>query len=162
MEEIHGWSEKNTLDSTSEPKENLGPPKVLVGDPARRLFAILFAVEGSSINGISNESLKKRLKEIVGEAFDNFYKQFNDERSRLIFEAENIYGGELKEKEIDELFLNLEEDILRQELEIKMKDLQKAEIEKNDDLVIKLLALCQKVTKRLSEIKNKINEEAKF
>jgi DNA primase len=154
MSEVHAIHDrKSDTNSASDSQENHSPPNLKFGDPARRIFAILFGVEDSSISGLDANSLQIRIKTALGESFEQINERFKNERSRLVFEAENIYGNSVAESEIEELLRNVEEDQLREKLLVKMKELQKAEEAKQDDRVPILLAECQSITKRISEIK---------
>ena len=73
----------------------------------------------------------------------------------LIFEAEIFYGETPDlEKEVKELLANLKEEVLREELAGKMKELYRAEEEKNATVSAEILRECQAINKEIEEIKN--------
>ncbi|MBI2474526.1 MAG: DNA primase [Candidatus Taylorbacteria bacterium] len=156
MADIHAFAAKTQdNDIVKVNIDNLRPPNNKYGDPARRLFAILFALEDRSINGVDELDLKNKIKNLEGESFGELNEEFKKDRASLVFEAENIYGATIGADEIEELLLNVEEDQLRERLLYKMKEIQKEEGERNEVKVALLLGECQKITARLVEIKAK-------
>ncbi len=79
--------------------------------------------------------------------------------SELIFEAEMHYGAPPSVAKIArELSLSLEEEMVREEFAGAMRDLSKAEQEKDEGKIRDLLAVCQDKGKRLNELKKLIAE----
>ncbi len=144
IEEFNESDSIAKLAKTPAPKNN----------PLRRLFSVLYALENGVISGVEKENLKEKMQIILDKTFSDLDEQFKKDKDRLIFEVELIYGSDIKESEIVELIRNLEEDVLREKLLIKMIELQKAELNKKDKEVQILLKECQEITNRLSEIKN--------
>lgn len=160
MDEIENWKPRAgdlTFSDPVAPLDSSSPPRQK-GDPGRRLFAILFALEGGYVTGIEIDAFKSKIQSIAGERFDELYAEYGKEKSSLIFEAESVYGDSVEKKELDELTINFEEDALRELLETKMKALQTAEANKDDKGTLQLLMECQKITVRLSKIKAELEE----
>jgi hypothetical protein len=74
-------------------------------------------------------------------------------KETLIFEAETRFqGNESLGKELDELFVGLNEEILREKFAAKMLELKRAEEKGNIPLAETLLAECQVISKELHTI----------
>jgi DNA primase len=123
---------------------------------SRKLFGLLAYLVKTG-NTIDTEGTYASMKRIAGdERYHNLiesFKPFNDE---LTLEAE-IFFGEKKQKDLqghaDELLLNFEEDILRQDLSKAMTEMSQAERAHSSEAVMQdLLARCNTLAKRISEI----------
>ncbi len=90
--------------------------------------------------------LKKDSKEII----EN--NQINKED--LIFEAEVFYSNTPFDKEIKELLLNLKEEYLKEELGLKMRELHRAEEEKDQNKSIGILKEINDINQQIQNIKN--------
>ena len=98
-------------------------------------------------------STRKKLMELLG-------KDTNDmlpgELEKLAFEAEACYGGsDALLLPLDDLFLGLEEELVREELLSSIIMLRNAEKGDDERAIKSGLLLCQTLTDRLSEIKTK-------
>jgi len=154
LEEIHKMP---SIEPVENLKTTLTKPATINNSestPARRLFGILFASEKKEIVGIDYANLEKELKKTGGDNYNILKEKYANERERLIFEVEALYGEGIEKNEVDELLNNFEDDVLRELLLKKMQELQQAEMKKNDKEVQKLLAECQEITKRLSTLKS--------
>lgn len=79
------------------------------------------------------------------------------ERDDLIFEAEARYqGNEHIEEELKELLKNFEEEIMREELVVKIERLKIAEIKGNAEEAQNLMVECQEISKKLDTLANPI------
>ena len=98
----------------------------------------------------------KFVADIVGEErFNKIYEQLSSDKSTLIFEAETYYDKSDKlQGNIKELFSNFEEDYLKEELAKFMVELNKAEKTKDKNRAIEILEECDKISKRISHLKN--------
>ncbi|MEK7390653.1 MAG: DNA primase [Patescibacteria group bacterium] len=114
-------------------------------------------------HGVTASAIRKRFVEIAGvENAQALEVAVADERDKLIFEAEQYYEQSAKfEKDIEGLFMNLEEEMLKDELAKKMVELHRAEIDKDGVKVEEFLNQCQQITSRLTALKedNKLKED---
>jgi DNA primase len=89
--------------------------------------------------------------EIIFNKLGEVFKKYEDIRQDLIFEAEVFYSNnENLEKSIREMFLNLEEENINEEISKKMLELRKA----NDESGKKILQEINELNKRKEDIKN--------
>ncbi|MDP3962256.1 MAG: DNA primase [bacterium] len=127
----------------------------------RKLFGLLAYLDQGQIKNIDTEGIRASIKRIAGdERYDNLIRGIEPFKNELILEAEIYYGKSIQEKEIrahlDELLLNLEEDIIREDLSEAMGKLSQAEKEKaEDDQKNDLMKKCQVLALRISEITKK-------
>ncbi|HEY9584087.1 MAG TPA: DNA primase [Candidatus Paceibacterota bacterium] len=154
LEDIH----KAELVIQSEDVPESKQPEKLSGlesgaSPIRRLFGMLFASDKIGLEGVKFTDLEKEIKSISGDFYDILRDKYSKEKERLLFETETLYSGGVYKKELDELLKNFEDDILRERLLIKMRELQKFELSKDEKEVKRLLAECQEITKKLSALK---------
>ena len=78
-----------------------------------------------------------------------------DKKNERIFEVELLYqNDERLEREVDELILNLEEDILGKAIEIVMTELGNAERSGDEEKAKLLMTTSQEITSRLNTIKS--------
>ena len=101
--------------------------------------------------------LKDDYSKILGQ---NKFKEIFDESKRisdeLIFQAESYYSDRDElELELVELLTNLEEDVIKEELGVAVRDLSFAEKGRDIERSKELLALCHRLSSRLAEIKKK-------
>lgn len=123
----------------------------------RRLCGILFWQEGEEDKIIDVDKLRIALTVILGDSdFVHKLKNFEADKEELIFEAESYYGDkDHLQKEIEELLLNLEEDILREKFVLMMNELHQAEEDKDEKRTKELLTACQEISVKLSQISQK-------
>ena len=121
-----------------------------------RLFGILFWQETLSPPIVNIESLRTKLQAILGDArYASFMELPDSKKNEQIFEVESIYQNSEKiEREVDELILNLEEDILGKAIEKIMSELGNAERAGDADQIKLLLTTSQEIANRLNIIKS--------
>jgi DNA primase len=121
-----------------------------------RLFGILFWQENLSPPVINVEALREKLKKILGEKnFESLADMTSDKKNERVFEVELLYPNTEKlEKEVDELILNLEEDILGRAIEKVMSELGIAERSGDTEKIQLLLSASKEITSRLNTIKS--------
>ncbi len=121
-----------------------------------RLFGILFWQETLSPPVVDVESLRTKLQAILGDArYAHFIELPNDKKNEQIFEVESIYQNTEKlEREVEELILNLEEDILGHAIEKIMSELGNAERTGDAEQIKLLLTTSQEIANRLNIIKS--------
>ncbi len=83
----------------------------------RKLFGLLYFLEKNPISSISVDSQKTIIKEIAGEKYDNLIKNTEPFKDGLLLEAEITFGSSTKEieKDLKELLINFEDDLIREE-----------------------------------------------
>ena len=121
-----------------------------------RLFGIMYWQETLSPPTIDLDSLKTRLQKIVGDArFESFVQIPADKKNEYVFEVEILYQNtEHLQKEIEELILNLEEDILGKAISAIMTEIGIAERSGDAEKIQSLLITSKEITSRLNIIKN--------
>ncbi|MBU6430999.1 MAG: DNA primase [Patescibacteria group bacterium] len=124
----------------------------------RRIAGILFWQESKDKPLISADKTKEALKVIIGE------KEFNELsimpeglKSEIIFEAEIYYeNAENAEKDLNNLFLDIEEEYLKMRLAGAVKELSESEKAKiGEEEMLKILNKCQTLARRLEDFKKK-------
>ena len=113
----------------------------------RKLLGIAFWQKTLATPAVDFEMILNKL----GEAS----KKYEDVKQDLIFEAEVFYqDADLMKKDTEEMFLNLEEEMLKEELSKKMRELYLAEEKKDQSLATQIFKECQALNDKLQEIKN--------
>jgi DNA primase len=125
----------------------------------RKLLGIVLWQQGLSDvqrpNGIDSDSVLKELAEILNVTSEKILEKTKDNVGDLIFEAEVFYGeGVDLKKDVKEMLGNLKEEYLKEELGRKMRELYKAEEEKNLEKSAQILKECQVLNNKIQEIKN--------
>lgn len=116
----------------------------------KRLAGILFWLESLKKD---HTHFQERLIEITEN--NEILREFEKLKNDLIFEASVLYEGvESLDKLVDEFLLRLEEDYLKERLNIKMRELREAEKKDEADLSLKILKECQELSSRINKIKN--------
>lgn len=130
---------------------------------ARKIFSLLFFLEKNKINNFDDADIEMSVKKIAGdERFASLKRQSEIRRDELLLEAEVSYGsgeagsseGKIK-KDLDELLLNFEEDILKQEFAEAMAELSLSEKNKDEKKAMELLKKCQALNIRISQLSKK-------
>lgn len=123
----------------------------------RRLYGLLFWQEGELAKKIDTDKLRLELVRIVGDRYVvEGLRTHSNNKDELIFEAESYYGGmENLNRDIEELLVNFEEDVLREKFVESMNNLDKAEKHGDTGEVKELLALCQSITNQLALLSQK-------
>jgi hypothetical protein len=120
----------------------------------RRVIGLIHWQESKKDRVKMVESIRKKFREIVGEdGAKNLEETLASEKETLIFQAEQYYEQSTKlEGDIKELFVNLEDEKLKDDLSKRMTELQKAETEKDTAKIEELLKECQRISSRLSAL----------
>jgi DNA primase len=100
------------------------------------------------------DEIDKKVKEVLGQRYEDLTKILQKEKDLLMFETESYYGGKdnLK-RDIEELLIGLEEENLKEEFGRAMISLQQAEQLKNSSEVLKYLEECQRISQKINTIK---------
>jgi DNA primase len=122
----------------------------------RRIIGVMVWQE-SKKNNAAAEAVRKRFVEIAGEEGAAMLEAaVAEEKDKLIFEAEQYYEQSPKfENDLKELFINLEEEMLKDELGSRMLELHRAEVEQNSEKIKEILTDCNRITLKLAELKKK-------
>lgn len=126
------------------------------GSLEKRLFAIiLWGGENDQETKVINELKSFFEKNIGQEEFQKMFALYEPFKENLVFEGEKWYSGKIDvlTKEMNELMLNLEEEILNERgysLFIKIKDKERNKEEIKDDLIT-----YQKIVEKIEDIKNR-------
>lgn len=120
----------------------------------RRLAGIIWWRDGLPDNTLDTTKLRVRLVSIAGDVYvSEMFASLEKHKEELIFEAESYYDSVQKlERDLDELLINFEEDILRERFVVSMNELQKAEDAKDEKRSAELLATCQTISVQLAEL----------
>ncbi len=125
----------------------------------RKLFGLLSYLEKEPENNALIAGHREDMKRIAGSRFENMLSTLGPYKNELLLEAEVNYGlgADKKEvlKDLEELLINFEEDIIRQEFAIAMAELAKAEREKDSKNIEGLVKKCQTLSMRISELSKK-------
>jgi DNA primase len=83
----------------------------------RKLFGLLYFLEKNPISSISIDSQRTIIKEIAGSKYDNLIKSIEPFKDELLLEAEITFDSSTKEieKDLKELLINFEDDLIREE-----------------------------------------------
>ncbi len=124
----------------------------------RRIIGVICWQEGKKDRAEVSAAIRKRFAEIVGEDVEKaLERDVGIEKEKLIFEAEQYYEQSSKfDEDIEELFINIKEEMLKEELVKKMAELHKAELGKDSEKAKKLLTEYVEVTNKLSALKKKL------
>ena len=110
-------------------------------------------------SSVAADGYFQRIRDIVGEGYDKLLGGIEPFRDELVLEAEITYGeGRHIEKELDELMINFEEDILKGRLAAAMADLAAAEREKNMGKSNAAGKLCHELSKKLAHVGKRRSE----
>lgn len=124
---------------------------------ARKLFGLLAFAEKSAGGGekgiVDAKKYEQELKAISGDDYARIAAEIAPFRDDLILEAEITYGeGHKIEKELAELMINFEEDLLKRRLSGAMAELAAAEREKNAEKSQAAAQMCHELSKKLTEV----------
>lgn len=121
----------------------------------RKLFGIILWQETLKEPILDVMSLKENIKNDLNIEVEQFLKDTSNNKEDLIFEAEVFYDIEKSlDKEVAELFSNLKEEYLKEELAQKMRELNKAEEEKDSEKSNQILKECQIIINKIEDLKN--------
>ncbi len=155
MEDIQKIINDNKNQSVSVNKAQEQKPVKIKGTRIiDRLIGLLFWQETLSPPSIDVEVLRDKLMKILGiQKFLSFADVSKDKKNEYIFEAEVLYKDASKlQKEIDELVLNLEKEILSEALEKIMNEISESEKNGNNERKEELLGTAKDISARLNII----------
>jgi DNA primase len=96
----------------------------------------------------SHEELSERYKKIAQNA-----PSLQDDKGVLVFEAETFYGGtDSLAVHIEELFLNFEKEVLKEQFTEAMSELRRAEALHDSEKESALLLKCKEISERLKKL----------
>ena len=123
----------------------------------RKILSILYWQDSKTEPLIPPATIREGLKKIIGQKrFDEVTSVSGPIKSDLIFEAETSYEDASNiHRELDELFLNLEEETLRDELTDVLQKLHKAEENKASGEIANILKACQDISAKIAALKNR-------
>jgi DNA primase len=142
--------------STKEPTASAAvPDQDRRGLIISRVFSLLYWLEEKGESPIDLGVAKQELARLLGtEGMSELEKTFHPKKDRLILEAEVAYeGNKHLDQELKDLIYNLEEETLRQRLQLVMRDLKAAEQLGDYEQVNQLLKECQALSKKINTIK---------
>ncbi len=120
----------------------------------RKILGIIFWQKEKETSEFLFEEYIKDMTENTGMAFEKMEGKYKDKKDDMIFEAEIFYGQNANlKKDFMELVQNFKEEYFKEELGRRMKELQKAEIEKDKELSAKILKECQDLNNKIEIIK---------
>lgn len=160
------WEDLNTLSKTpqtvssvhrQDEKKPADAPMSRRRGIERRILGVILWQESRGGQEAITEKIRKRLVDILG---NSSAKAVEDavmpDKEKLIFEAEQYYEQSTKfERDIEELFTNLEEETLKDDLGKAMVELHRAETDKEGGRVEVLLNKCQQITNKLADLRIK-------
>jgi DNA primase len=127
-------------------------------DLEKRLFSIiLWQGENEEQKKFINEIVELFKKDIGLPTYQNILDLYEPFSDKLVFEAEKWYSGKIDvlTKDMKEIILNLEEEILNEEAQSLMFSIkEKEQNNKKDDLQIDMIAY-KKIVEKIEEIKNR-------
>jgi DNA primase len=137
---------------TSTTTKNI--PQVRLDIIARKLFGLLaFAEKNTDKISLDSKEFYKQIHEITGDDYEKIMGQVEPFKDELVLEAEITYGdGHDVGKELAELMINFEEDILKKKMSEAMNSLAAAEREKNAEKSNVAAKLCHELSKKLVEV----------
>lgn len=120
----------------------------------RKILGIIFWQKEKENPEFLFEEYVKDIENSTGIIFEKMFDKYKEKKDDMIFEAEIFYGQNPKlKKDFTELVSNFKEEFFKEELGRKMKELQKAELEKDKELSAKILKECQDLNNKIEIIK---------
>ena len=121
---------------------------------ARKLFGLLAFLEKNPAKfPLDPKKYLDQVKEITGGEYQKIIGEVEPFKDELVFEAEATYGdGHDIGKELAELMVNFEEDVIKSKLSEAMNDLAAAEREKNAEKSNAAAKLCHELSMSLAEV----------
>ncbi|MDP9249473.1 MAG: DNA primase [bacterium] len=120
----------------------------------RKLLGIILW-QRSLKESVDVSAMLKEIEVLTGKTEAELLKEIDLSPHDLIYEAEVFYHSlDLMKKDGEEMLLNLKEEILKEELSAKMRELYFAEEKKDQILAAQIFKECQILNKKLEEIKN--------
>lgn len=122
---------------------------------ARKIIGIMMWQKKAKDPKLRIEVIEKRLTELLGSDASTMVEQVEKDMEGLLFETESYYNNrDSLERDLDDLFLSLEEEDLKSKLIVTMAELHKAESLHDTEKALVLLAECQKLSKKINELKH--------
>ncbi len=124
----------------------------------RKLFGLLYYLEKNPISSIDVDSHRAIIKKIAGEKYDVLIRNVESSKDELLLEAEVTFGssaGNDLERGFNELLINFEDDVVREEFDKAMAELGASEREKDEKSVGELVKKMDVLTKRINELASK-------
>ena len=121
---------------------------------ARKLFGLLaFAEKNAEKFPLDPKEFYKQIHDITGDDYEKVIGEVEPFKDELVLEAEITYGdGHDIGKELAELMINFEEDILKKKMSEAMNNLAAAEREKDAEKSNTAAKLCHELSKKLTEV----------
>lgn len=121
---------------------------------ARKVIGIMLWQKHAKNPKLSHADIEKDLERILGPDMSLFLQRVETDSAALLFETESYYNNrDTLTADVAELLLSLEEEDLKSKLVRAMADLHAAEAIHDTDKSLSLLQECQKLSKRINEIK---------
>lgn len=121
----------------------------------RKLFGLLYWLEGGRESGLSPAALRQEICDILGQ--EKFTKQeeiYLKDKNQLILEAEIYFESNSNlTHESGELILALKEEVLKQELDLLLNKIRELENSSGEEGMVGLLKRCQEITKEINSLK---------
>lgn len=120
----------------------------------RKILGIILWQKEKESPLVNIEEYIKDITESTGIIFEEIIEKYKEKKEDMIFEAEIFYGENPRlKKDFTELVHNFKEEFFKEELGRKMKELQKAEIDKDKELSARILKECQDLNNKIENIK---------
>lgn len=126
-------------------------------DLERRLMGIIFwKGENEEEKKVVNELKESFLENIGKDKFQKMLDIYEPFSENLVFEGEKWYSGKINvlKKEMTEIMLNLEEEILNEELYVLLLKIKEKERDNNKEEINSCLVAYQKIVEKIEDIKN--------
>jgi len=155
------WEELKKVKLDSEPVAISTAPETAKNSRQatieRKLFGLVYWLAGKNAE-VDSDDLKKKLEEILGaEGFAKESALYETVKDELLLEAELSFdGNEFLKNEVDDLLVNLQEEIWRDELGNLLKKIKLAEVSGKEESLPALMARCQEINKNINNLKKGI------
>lgn len=123
----------------------------------KQFFSIIFYLEDSAEN---NEKAKEATRILINKIGDSSFKEMRDKyesfKDALVLEAQMWYGSEIEPtvRDLEEVILNLEEEMLKTQSKDVFTEIHKAERDKDKGRLQRLLKDYQELINKIQNIKN--------
>jgi len=121
----------------------------------RKLFGLLYWLEGGRESELSPVVLRQEMSDILGqEKFTRQEESYLKDKNQLILEAEIYFESSANLKQgANELILVLKEEVLKQELDLLLNKIRELENTSDEEGMSGLLKRCQEITKEINNLK---------
>ncbi|MFA6257322.1 MAG: DNA primase [Candidatus Paceibacterota bacterium] len=121
----------------------------------RKLLGLVLWQKSLKEETLDTKGIVAELETIFHTKLSTLLEEVRSAEDDMIFEAEVFYeGGADVKKDAEEMVLNLKEEILKEELAGKMRELYRAEDEKDQVKSAEIFKLCQLINNQIQDIKN--------